>query len=71
MSEEKEKPRRCAKCGKPFTPTIERKMTCKTCYGQNSSIPPVAEEPNLVRTKKQQPADDVFFRIHSSPTNIR
>ncbi|MCX6745802.1 MAG: hypothetical protein NTX00_02160 [Candidatus Parcubacteria bacterium] len=70
MSEEKEKPKRCAKCRKKFTPTPERKMTCKTCYGQNSNIPPLAEEPNLPGIKKQ-PTDDVFFRIHSSPTNIR
>ena len=71
MSRKKEKLPKCAKCDKNFKPTAERKMTCKTCYGQNSSIPPMAEEPNLLRAKKQQPADDVFFRIYSSPTNIR
>ncbi|MFA5187974.1 MAG: hypothetical protein WC460_01285 [Patescibacteria group bacterium] len=71
MKEEKVKSRKCARCGKSFKPTIERKLTCKTCYGQNSHIPPMSEEPNLALTKKQQPTDDIFFRIHSSPTNTR
>lgn len=71
MQDEKFKPRKCAKCKKTFTPTIERKLTCKNCYGTNSNVSPLAEEPGLQRSKNQFPSDEVFHRIHSSPTDIK
>jgi len=70
MSEEKEKPRRCNKCGKNFTPTIERRITCKTCYGQNSNIPPIAEEPNRENKRKRTEDFSVFHFLRTNPVTV-
>jgi len=62
------KNRPCAKCGKPFIPTKERKLTCENCYRANSNIPPMAEEPNLNKNKKAATLDDSLFkRIYFNP----
>ena len=67
----KKSTRPCAKCGKQFIPTTERKLTCEACYRLNSQIPPMAEEPDSVKRKKAPMQDDsVFKRIHISPTKI-
>lgn len=33
-------PRPCACCHKTFQPTVRRRMTCETCFGNNGSLPP-------------------------------
>lgn len=70
MSEEKAKPKKCAKCGKKFSPTIERKMTCKNCYGQNANIPPIAEEPVQEARRKRIEDFSVFHFLRKNPVMV-
>ena len=63
----KKSTRPCAKCGKQFIPTTERKLTCEACYRLNSQIPPMAEEPDSVKRKKHQCKTILFLKEFTFP----
>jgi len=70
MLNEKEKPKKCAKCGKKFSPTIERRLTCEQCYRSNTNVSPLAEEPDRENKKKRTEDFSVFHMIRNSPVTL-
>jgi protein-arginine kinase activator protein McsA len=70
MREEKTKPKKCAKCGKSFLPTQERKLTCENCYRLNSHISPYAEEPDQETRRKRTEDFSVFHFLRTNPVRV-